>query len=170
MTKLSDNLSIAVALSVFVSSFLIATVSAAGGGPIKVASEVPYDESSKIADNILEECTELGGKLGRFVNQYATKYDIPTEVVDEPDPAAGGRVLVVKITNAHSGGNAFVGHRKSMSATAELFEDGVSKGSKDFTRASGGGFGGGYKGSCSVLGRCTKALGKDIAVWLRDLK
>ena len=38
----------------------------------------------------------------------------------------------------------------------------------DFTRNSGGGFGGGYKGSCSVLGRCTKALGKDIAGWLRD--
>jgi hypothetical protein len=146
------------------------TIGTAGGGPIKIAREVPYDETKKIADNILEECTQLGEKLGRFVDEYARKYDIPTEVVDELDPQAEGRVLVVEITNAHSGGNAFVGHRKSMSATAELFEDGESKGTKDFTRASGGGFGGGYKGSCSVLGRCTKALGKDIATWLRDLE
>jgi hypothetical protein len=144
MPKLSDVLSITLALSVFVSSFLFATISAADDGTIKIARDVPYDESSKIADNILEECTELGGKLGRFLNEYAPKFDLPTEVVDEPDSGAAGRVLVVKITNAHSGGNAFVGHRKSMSATAELFEDGVSKGAKDFTCASGGG----YEGSC----------------------
>ena len=170
MPKPSASRSIALAIAALVSSFSMATIGLADDGPIQIAREVPYDETTKIADNILEECTQLGEKLGRFVNEYAEKYDVPTEVVDELSPETGGRVLVIKITNAHSGGNAFVGHRKSMSATAELFEDGESKGSKDFTRNSGGGFGGGYKGSCSVLGRCTKALGKDIAAWLRDLE
>ena len=55
-----------------------------------------------------------------------------------------------------------------MSVKAELFVNGQSKGYVNLTRNSGGGFGGGFKGSCSVLGRCTKALGKDIAKWLRD--
>jgi hypothetical protein len=35
------------------------------------------------------------------------------------------------------------------------------------SRDSSGGFGGGYKGSCSVLRRCTNALGKDIAAWVK---
>jgi len=30
-----------------------------------------------------------------------------------------------------------------------------------------GGFGAGFKGSCSVLNRCTKTLGKDFADWLK---
>ena len=78
--------------------------------------------------------------------------------------------MAVEITNAISGGNAFIGHRKSMTATAELFENGQSVDTATFTRNSGGGFGAGYKSSCSVLGRCTKALGNDFANWLKDRK
>jgi len=154
--------------AICVSTLLITAGAWAGGGPIKVATVAPYQDESRIPDKILNECGELGGKLGRFVNEYATKYDVITTQVDQLDPKSGGRVLVVEITDAISAGNAFIGHRKSMSARAELFENGVSQGSVDFTRNSGGGFAGGYKGSCSVLGRCTKALGKDIAEWLRD--
>ena len=53
---------------------------------------------------------------------------------------------------------------------AELFVDGVSKGEKIYHRDSMGGFGAGYKGSCSVLGRTSKALGKDFSVWLKELE
>jgi len=151
-----------------VSVFLVATAASAGGGPIQVARVIPYQDESRIPEKIVAECDELGEKLGRFVNEYATKYDVTMTQVDEVDPTSKGRVLVVEITDALSAGNAFIGHRKSMSAHAELFDGGVSKGSIDFTRDSGGGFAGGYKSSCSVLGRCTKALGKDIAGWLRD--
>ncbi len=31
-----------------------------------------------------------------------------------------------------------------------------------------GGFMGAYKGTCALLGRCTKTLGKDIAEWLKN--
>jgi hypothetical protein len=36
------------------------------------------------------------------------------------------------------------------------------------SRASMGGFMGAYKGTCALLGRCTKTLGKDIAAWLKN--
>ncbi len=75
-----------------------------GGGAIEVARVAPYQDVSHIADKIVDECPELGEKLGRFVNQYATKYDIVTERVDAVDPKAGGRVLVVEITDAVSAG------------------------------------------------------------------
>ena len=32
--------------------------------------------------------------------------------------------------------------------------------------APGGGAFGAFKGTCSIIGRCTKALGQDIATWL----
>jgi hypothetical protein len=33
-------------------------------------------------------------------------------------------------------------------------------------RYSGGGMFCGYKGTCAILGRCVKALGKDVVEWL----
>ena len=165
MSKFSVSLVGTICLSVLL---LAPTVSAAAE-PIKVAAITPYAESSRIPDKIINECGELGGKMGRFVNEFATKNGIEMMQVDQVSSKDRGWVLVVEITDAVSAGNAFIGHRKSMSARAELFENGKSLGSVDFTRNSGGGFAGGYKGSCSVLGRCTKALGKDIAGWLRDL-
>lgn len=152
----------------FCASLLLASSAWAEGGAIKVATVTPYKDATRIADKIVEECPELGEKLGRFLKEFATKYDVMTVQADSVSPTDSGRVLVVEITDAVSAGSAFVGHRKSMSARAELFEDGQSKGHVDFSRNSGGGFAGGYKSSCSVLGRCTKALGKDIAGWLHD--
>ena len=107
-------------------------------------------------------------RISSSLQQYATKYGVETVVVDEIDPNAPGRVFRIQITNVSSAGNAFIGHRKAMAATGELFEDGVSKGKVDFTRNSSGGFGGGFKGSCSVLARCSKTLGNDFAKWLEE--
>lgn len=135
---------------------------------VQIPSRVPYEEGARIPENIKRECTELGHKLSSFLAQYAQEHGIETAAVASVDPQAEGRVLVVEISDAVSQGNAFLGHRKSMSAHAELFVDGASQGDVDFTRNSGGGFGAGYKGSCAVLGRCAKALGKDLAGWLAE--
>ena len=89
-------------------------------------------------------------------------------VVDEIDPKASGAVFQVEIVNIFRAGNAFIGHRKSMAARGELFVNSVSRGQVDFTRNSGGGFGAGFKGSCSVLARCSKTLGNDFAEWLKE--
>ncbi len=136
------------------------------GGAVQIASEVPYNDPTTVDHKIINECTAIGTKLGTFLNKFATDMGVQTVIVDKVNPKADGRALVVKITNAFSAGNAFMGHRKSMSVKVELFENGKSLGHTNFSRDSSGGFAGGYKGSCAVLGRCTKALGKDIAKWL----
>jgi len=147
--------------------WLVASEASAGSeGAIKIPRIVPYSSEASVSENVRRECTDLGTKLAASLHQYAGKYGVPTVVVDESGPTALGRVFHVEITNVFSAGNAFIGHRKSMAARGELFEDGVSKGRVDFTRDSGGGFGAGFKGSCSVLGRCTKTLGNDFAKWL----
>jgi hypothetical protein len=131
---------------------------------------VPYAADNQIANNIQTECTKLGSKLTKFLVQFAKKKGIEVTPVTVLEPGSPGRNLVIEITDAVSRGNAFIGHRKYMEARAELFVDGVSKGEKIYHRDSMGGFGAGYKGSCSVLGRTSKALGKDFSVWLKELE
>jgi len=141
---------------------------AASAQGVQISRDVPYAEDARIPENIKRECATLGQKLSTFLAQYSEQNGVATVAVDAVDAGSEGRVLVVEITDAMSSGNAFTGHRKSMSVRGELFVDGVSQGHVDFTRNSGGGFAGGYKGSCAVLGRCTKALGKDLAGWLAE--
>jgi len=154
--------------SVALSCLLAASIANAGAeDAIQIPSDVPFTSEATVAENIRNECTTLGSRLAKSLEQFAAKYGVPTIVVDAADPNAPGRVLVLEITNVFSGGNAFIGHRKSMAARGELFEDGVSKGKVDFSRDSGGGFGAGFKGSCSVLARCSKTLGND-SKWLKE--
>ncbi len=142
--------------------------SSAAGDPIQVASKVPYLDETTLPTKIVSECTALGTKLAASLHEFSTKYGVETVLVDELDPRSEGRVFQVQITNALSRGNAFIGHHKSVSARGELFIDGESRGIANFTRDSSGGFGAGFKGSCSVLGRCSRTLGNDFAKWLRD--
>jgi hypothetical protein len=53
-----------------------------------------------------------------------------------------------------------------MSVKGELFDKGKQIGSFRATRFSGGGAFGGFKGTCAIIGRCSKTLGSDIAGWL----
>ncbi|MFK7913332.1 MAG: hypothetical protein AB8B93_05415 [Pseudomonadales bacterium] len=138
--------------------------------PFRVQGTIPYAEDNRIARNITSECTELGVKLSDFLVKFAKKKGIEVKQVGELNPADAGRNLVIEITDAVSRGNAFIGHQKYMEARAELFVDGESKGEQFYHRDSMGGFGAGYKSSCSVLGRTSKALGKDFSVWLQELE
>ncbi len=65
-------------------------------------------------------------------------------------------------------GNAFIGHQKYSASRGTLFENGEKIASFEARRQSMGGAFAGYKGSCSVLGRTVKAMGKDIAQWLKE--
>lgn len=134
-------------------------------GEIRLQNPVPYAEGGIIANNVRIECP-LGRQLAEFVQQYSARTGVTITLTDEaPDPAVGS-VLKLEIVDARSGGNAFIGHHKSTTVRGALFDNGVQKAGFVARRNSGGGFGAGFKGSCSVLGRTVKALGSDIATWL----
>jgi hypothetical protein len=138
----------------------------AAAGPTLVPANVPYDSEGVIPENVVRECTRLGTKIATFTKQYADKNGTPVELVDEIDFGTAPSALRVEIFNVVSSGNAFIGHNKSMSVRVELLSGGEVKAKTSLSRNSMGGFGAGFKGSCSVLGRVTKALGQDIADWL----
>ena len=134
---------------------------------VAIASEIPFAEGNHIAGNIKSECN-LSGKLSEFIKSYSQDNGISIEqksAVSANDP---GRVLVVEITDAVSMGNAFIGHRKYTQISGKLYQDSKMVGSFEGARNSGGGAFAGFKGSCAVLGRCVKALGRDVGNWLKS--
>ena len=134
---------------------------------VKMLESIDYDPDSSIQQNVRLECIDLGTKLSSFTQEFGKAYGVEVELVSSIDTAAPGKVLQVYITEAVSSGNAFIGHRKYVKVRGELWENGTKVSEFTGGRYSGGGAFGGYKGSCAVLGRCVKALGKDIAQWLR---
>ena len=55
-----------------------------------------------------------------------------------------------------------------LQSSGTLRENGKKIGNFIATRYSGGGAFGFYKGTCAIAGRCAKAIGKDIADWLKS--
>ena len=136
--------------------------------PIMMAKPVPYSDDAIIAAKIKKEC-DIQNQLAAYTEEYAREeHKITVKFADAVQTDAPGLVLDVHIKDAVSAGNPFIGHRKSTLVTGKLFRDGELIGSFVGRRNSMGGAFGGYKGSCSVLGRTVKALGKDIAEWLKS--
>jgi hypothetical protein len=142
--------------------------SMASADEVRMVSIVPYSEHAEIADNILKECAEIQEQLAHFSREYAAENGITVTLVDEVSSSDPGRVLLVEIDDAVSMGNPFTGHRKFTRISGELYQDGERIAGFKGRRNSGGGVFGGYKGSCSVLGRTVKVLGRDVAEWLNN--
>jgi len=153
-----------------VALFLLSLSSAAiaDGAAIQLVSAAPYAEDNDIRRKIKTACKNLGTKLSSFTQSAAEAQGVQVSLMETTDPTGSGRVLQLEIDDAVSQGNAFIGHRKFVRVRGTLWENGSRVASFDGQRSSGGGFAGGYKSSCAVLGRCVRALGKDIGAWLAN--
>lgn len=150
----------------FALAVVVMAVACAGAqaAEFKVQKSVPYADDSIIAGNIKRECA-VDAQLAEALKRSAAASGNQVELVDALDTASG-QALKMEIFDAQSAGNAFIGHRKSVTVKGWLFKDGQQVAKFVARRNSGGGFAGGFKGSCSVLERTVNALGKDISGWL----
>ena len=131
-----------------------------------VVSPVPFAEDSGATGNVKDECT-LETRLPQFIAE-AAKRGVKVVIGPAPEEGAEGKYLYLEFTHVlGAGGGAWSGP-KSVTAKGELIENGEVIGSFISSRFSTGGAFGGYKGTCSILGRCIKAMGKDIAAWLKS--
>jgi len=140
---------------------------AANADPVQMQRPIPYSEDGDIADNIKQEC-RINEQLADFVQQDAKRQGVDVQFSSGPLDTTTGRVLELRITNAISMGNAWIGHQKATSAAGTLYENGTKVASFKARRHSMGGAFAGYKGSCSVLGRTVEAMGEDIGNWLKS--
>lgn len=132
---------------------------------ITIPSFVEYAPGVDVTAAVRDECA-LQTKLPEWIVKYAKGMDIVMHEGNLDDVT--GRVLRMEYTDVLGfGGGAWSG-AKYATVTGELFEDGQLIGSFVAARMSGGGAFGGFKGTCSILGRCVKVLGKDIARFLKN--
>jgi hypothetical protein len=134
--------------------------------PIIIANEIPFGESTHVRDAVRDECN-LGGKLSGFIQEYGNGYDLnisqsSNTTIDE------GKVLRMEITNVQGAGGGAWSGSKSVAVQGKLIENGKEIGTFHGSRHSGGGAFGGFKSTCAIFGRCVKALGKDVARWLKS--
>jgi type IV secretory pathway TrbL component len=137
---------------------------AAFGQALLVSPAASY--GTAISDNVKSECA-LGQTQTEAVLKHLGAAGITAQAAGSDAVPAQGRYLQLRIESAISGGNAFVGHRKQVTTSARLFENGKEIAQTTQSRDSTGGFFGGYKGSCNVLRRCALVVGKDIAAWVK---
>lgn len=119
-----------------------------------------------IASNIRAECKLPEYQVEVFRRELEAQ-GIAVKLAEQDVVPAAGRFLQVRIQYAVSTGNAFIGHRKHVTTSVKLFDDGKEVAGSTHARDSMGGFGAGFKGSCAVLERCADTLAKDMTAWLK---
>jgi len=140
--------------------------SAFGRTTVAIFRTAEFANPDAVPDNVKIECG-LPQKAGLFLKEYLSADGFDVQVVDTTEIPRSGVFLKLTITTVFSFGHAMTGHAKQITVLATLYVDGVEVAKASKMRDSMGGAFGGYKGSCSVLGRCCKVLGKDVALWAR---
>lgn len=149
-----------------IASVVLLAMGSAQADVVTLPRSAPWTDEREIASNIRSEC-QLQTQLPAYIAEYAREEKkIETRFADAVSPDDAGRVLVLEIEEAVSRGNAFIGHQKFTRAKGTLYDNGQEIGNFVAQRYSMGGAFAGYKGSCSVLGRTVKAIGRDVAGWM----
>jgi hypothetical protein len=128
---------------------------------IYIKNFASYAENSRIQPSIKKECN-LNSQIIDYLKIYGAKNNINFVVTS--DMKSHKNTLELIIDDAVSSGNAFIGHRKFVSISGKLKNQGEDYSFKA-ARKSGGGFFGAYKSSCAVLGGTVKRLARDTAEW-----
>jgi hypothetical protein len=146
-----------------VCSFLASSV---GAETYTIGNSFPFAEGSGASSKVKSSC-KLETKLPNFIRS-AAKNGVTVQITTEPLENVEGKILYIEFTHIlGTGGGAWSGP-KTVTVHGELRENGEIIGTFTATRYSTGGAFGGFKGTCSILGRCVKTLGSDIALWLQN--
>ena len=149
-------------LALAAGALVLVTAGAASAQATKVPRSIPYAANAAVPQAVRDQC-ELQTKVPEFI---AASAGSSVELVDGAVSRKSGRVLEMEITEVHApGGGAFSG-AKWMTVNGTLYDRGKSIGNFRAKRFSTGGAFGGFKGTCAIIGRCSKAIGEDIARWL----
>jgi hypothetical protein len=132
---------------------------------VTIPKRVPFAKGADIPQAVVAECG-LPEKTAQFIQEFAGK-NMDVKLAENVTSKTPGKVLTMQLTGIKgTAGGAWSG-AKAVSAEGTLYDNGKVVGSFKVIRHSGGGAFGGYKGTCSILGRCSKAVGKDVAGWLQ---
>ena len=164
MYRYPKILSHALSAALFVACAVISLNSFAADS-LTISKQAAYSPQISVPEAVRAECN-LPTQVSEYVKDQANKsYDkiVLTDGVSAKTPGQALALKIVGMTGA--GGGAWSGP-KHVTVEGTLWDNGKVKGTFTATRYSGGGAFGGYKGTCAILGRCVKEIGKDVGKWL----
>lgn len=139
----------------------------AGGGNLYLQRAASYEKHLIVPSALRSDC-RLDTKIVDFIGSFAGDDFDKITLVDTAAPGMPGKLLTVNIIDLScSGGGAWSGP-KYLTIEGTLSQDGKVIGTFTGHRITSGGALGAYKGTCSLLARCARTLGKDVAVWLKN--
>ena len=130
---------------------------------LTLPEKAPFRSGLYVPQPVKAECA-LETKVVQHIKAAASGFEKVSVV--KGGQGGAGKSLDLKITGLlGTGGGSFSGP-KAVTVTGTLREGGKVKGTFTAMRfAAAGAFGGG--GTCAMLERCAKAIGKDVATWLK---
>ena len=149
--------------SLMIISFAFALPLLAQAETITISKSIPFAEDSGASDAVKAEC-KFETRVPEYIKKEA-KRDIDVVLSKDPLDAAEGKVLFLEVSNMFGlGGGAYSGS-KSAIVSGELKENGDVVGSVQVRRRSIMGM---MPGTCSIMKRIAKKIGKDYAEWLQE--
>jgi hypothetical protein len=149
--------------TLLVMSFAFALPLLAQADTITISKSIPFAEDSGASDAVKDECG-FETRVPEYLKK-AAKGDVDVVLSKDSLEATEGKVLFLEVTNMFGlGGGAYSGS-KSAIVSGKLHENGELIGSVQVRRRSIMGM---MPGTCSIMKRIAKKIGKDIAVWLQE--
>ena len=142
---------------------LLGTLGLAGEGTLYVPEKAPFTDGLRVRDNIRTECAIENAVAGDIARGAYSAY----AAVTREKPSEAHHTLELEIIDIFgAGGGAWSGPKYI--ELKGVLKDPSGKVIGDFTayRYSMGGALGAIKGTCGILRRVSRALGKDVGVWL----
>lgn len=136
----------------------------------KVLLELPvtYTADASVVQPVRQQC-EIEDKLTRHVGAALAKLNRSgSGTVASAAEAGDASVLNVQISHILGVGGGGWSGPKAVTIHATLTEKDGTQRKTRINRWSMGGFWGPFKGTCSIIERCTIAIGKDLQRWVRD--
>lgn len=143
---------------------LLATATPAVADTITVATMTPFAEDSGVTDNVKNECG-FETHLPKYLKSYAKKAGVKVVLTSDALDSVEGRVLILTTTEVFAMGGGGYSGAKSATVEAKLMENGEVIGTATSHRRALMGM---MPGTCSMMKRVAKILGKDVGEWLAN--
>jgi hypothetical protein len=144
----------------------VAPVTTVKNGKTLVILPVTFKPGIRMHDVVRDECL-LPQKLSGFVRDN-TLSQYENIIVDGSRASSRADVLNIEIIDLRASKGGGWSGPKFVSIKGSLKRNGRIIGDFQGRRTSMGGAFGVFKGTCAILGRCTKTLATDIATWLQN--
>jgi hypothetical protein len=135
-------------------------------GPVTIQKLAPFKPDLSVPAEVKLNC-DLVTRIPAYIAENAHgKFD-NVVLSDTFSTNAPGLSLAITIVGLNGKEGGLQTGAKHIVIEGTLWENGREQGSFRAKRRVGVTWGGSYKGTCNLLDRCAKLLGKDVAEWLQ---